>query len=452
MTKYSLCIIDDNIPANAGAIDDTAMLNSVNLQQLVKSEIKWEEKVLKDFVAAILKKNDLWSVSAFTSPDIYMNYFEEELYRPDVVIFDWEIAGLEGSVDSKLLEILKKSFAIVRIYSGKDNDERIERTIDEDAFKPYKNRVSIIHKEDKDSVTKLICDIDNVSKNNFSFKFGYELRSKTITAIDYVLVELGKTSIDEVVWFFGETDKKGRKVLSPNELVEILVNKIKNDLITAAYIELPPSTTKPTTDDKILKRLWSYRLFYRPSDKTVRKGDIIKKQGQGNDTLYMVISSDCHLNKFWKKNMGYLALVPLHKMGAKHQNLKEKLSLHSKDSELKKIKPSSITNTNVLDGPTVIPLVEIEVEKYENYLLIPKEIFSTNIPFPAKEGDYKRVLSLSYDHIKEYEGNDRIAVSEPFLTPLIQHVMSNIAGYGVPDYPEELKTIIQSNFDEMFKS
>ena len=459
MNKYSLCIIDDKIPAMAGGLDDTIKLNPSNLHRLLDNEANWHEKEIMDLMKKSLAEEQKWVVNAFTNPSFYINCFEEEFYRPDIIIFDWDYPGLDKPAEDYLLEILKKSFTIVRVYTRVDQDGSVKKVIESGNFDKFKNRVDILHKEDIDSVEKLITDIDTLKNNNFSLKFGAELRNKTMYAVDDILVELGKTSIDDVVWLFGEEDKvDNKRKLSIKDLVEIVINKLRNDLNSCQFgLSLPEISTSPARDidnDTVIK-LWTFRLYYKPSDNLVRKGDIVKRKNSDDSRiLYLVLSSDCHLCKFWKKNMGLLTLVPLHRVESNNSALQTRLKLHKSEGNYKnkEITPTSLTNTTGFEGPTILPILQLNENQYPDYLLFPKEIFCEEIPPPPKDrfDQIKNNYPLYYDDMDGFDGDGRICISEPFLTPLVQHILYNITGYGVPDYPKELTDILKTRFAGMF--
>lgn len=458
MSKYSLCIIDDKIPAMAGGFDDTIKLNPSNLHRLLDNEANWDEKEIMDLMKKSLAEKQTWIVNAFTNPSFYINCFEEEFYRPDIIIFDWDYPGLDKPAEDYLLEILKKSFTVVRVYTRVDQDGDVKKAIESGSFDKFRNRVDILHKEDTDSVKKLIKEIDSLKNKNFSLKFGAELRNKIMGTVDDILVELGKISTDDVVWLFGEEDKvDNKRKLSIKELVEIVVNKLRNDLnsyqLGLSLPEIPISPSRSIDNDTVIK-LWTFRLYYKPSDNLVRKGDIIKRKSSTDSRLYLVLSSDCHLCKFWKKNMGLLTLVPLHCVESNNSPLQTRLKLYQSEGKYKGkiIKPTSLTNTTGFEGPTVLPILQIDDNQYIDYVLFPKEILCAEIPPPSKDrfDQIKNNYPLYYKDMDEFDGDSRICISEPFLTPLIQHILYNITGYGVPDYPKELTDILEKRFAEMF--
>lgn len=458
MRKYSLCIIDDKIPATAGHLDDTKELNGQDLMQLISDldANNWSDPEVKEFISNILREPTFWNISAFTNPNIYMNHIEETLYIPDIVIYDWEYPGVSNSEEC-LLDILKKNFSLINIFTHVDKNDQVTNLINsDDRFKPYQNRIDILHKGNEDSVKELMDRINTAKESNFSFKFGAELRHKTIDSIEKILIELGKYSPDDVVWILGEEDKtNSKRKMSVNELVTFMVHKLRNELSTCKFgTDLPEVSSNPPRDpgDETIKNLWSFRLYYKPSDDLVRKGDIIRSN-TADCTLYLVVSSDCHLCRFWSSNMGFLTLVPLHKVDKKNEILKTKLKLYKAESHYKnKVTVTSLTNTRNLDGPTIIPILRNSDGTYVDYLICPKELFSAEIPPPqnSRFNEIKNFLPLRYDDIRNYDGNNRITISEPFLTPLIQHILSNVTGYGVPDYPSRLQEIINDNIKGMF--
>ena len=82
----------------------------------------------------------------------------------------------------------------------------------------------------------------------------------------------------------------------------------------------------------------------------------------------------------------------------------------------------------------------------KNFLAIPKELSPTRITTPADWNNFtdrqKKEHPMKYSYWVDAE---RICtVSEPFLTPVIQHVLSTIGGIGVPDYPEQMKTVLKN--------
>jgi hypothetical protein len=74
-----------------------------------------------------------------------------------------------------------------------------------------------------------------------------------------------------------------------------------------------------------------------------------------------------------------------------------------------------------------------------------------DIPPPDQDPGVYRKLALTYDHLEDFSGENRVNINEPFRSPLIQFVLSAITGFGAPDYPAELQNSINSKLDEYLK-
>ncbi|OQA90155.1 MAG: hypothetical protein BWY26_01508 [Elusimicrobia bacterium ADurb.Bin231] len=209
-----------------------------------------------------------------------------------------------------------------------------------------------------------------------------------------------------------------------------------------------PTAGTPTPNETIAANVWSYRLYFNKEtgDDLVRRGDIVKK----DDIFYLVLSADCDLGHFWKKNLGIINTVVLHPLENKNSDLKKILTICVKSQQLPG-KPSSLLGQigELATGPFVLPFVPLDGEK-KHFIAIPKDIVSQRIDLPAKytalaEKD-KSKIAVKYSH---WLPAKRICtISEPFLTPVIQHVLNVVGGHGVPDYPEQMKTILKGILEE----
>ena len=455
--SHSICLIDDSIPlGNENLfIDDTGRLNSSNIELLLNQEdVEWEEAV-KALLLKLIKDKKSWNVSAFRNPNIYLNNFDKELYLPDFIIFDWDYGKIAGSTEELLKEIIEKSFTLISIYTRSDEKESVERII-EDGFKDYRNRINLIIKSEENSPQKLIDWAKKLVDNNFAFKFSKELRDHNQSSLENILIEFAKPSINDLVWIFGEDNEIEQRSLQTKDLCLMVVEKLRDELLSKNFAsDLPyvDKTYNPDSNIDLVKKMWSYRLYYKPTDNIVRKGDIIRRKNQDDKTLYLVISSDCHLKYFWQKNFGYLSIVPIYRICKENSELKNKLELYKKKTDLKKknITPSSLTNlSNFIQGPTIIPCIPLQSGLFD-YMLFPKEITNINVPVPDSKQESKRDIALIYDFMQDYEKENRISISEPFITPLVEHILYNVSGYGVPDYPNQLSNELETNLKGLFE-
>ncbi len=457
-TTYSVCIIDDGIPTHhfPNFMEDSKILNENNFKHLLNEKIKWDKEVqLFDLVEGIFKNKD-YILSGFRTHDFFLNHIAENIFSPDIVIFDWDV---DTKTDPKLnlLEILKSKYCLIAIYTGVDNTEEISVIIEGDEFLDYKNRLFLMEKKAEDSVDKLTNEIESKLKV-FSFKLGQNLKKDTLQAVDNILVNIGKLSFDQFVTAFGEYSRETQETsLSKIDFIDIIISKLQAELLNVEFSTFPlKASSEEIKDNELLKKLWHYRLYHRPKDAVIRKGDIIRKND--DNRLFLILTSDCHLDQFWKKNLGYLTLVPLYRID--DSDVRRRISDYINQQTIPQFKISSMVNPQKIENITILPsIIKIDVKKdneqkgdsvkYLDYILSPKEIFSVEIPKPDGLGPNVR---LETNHLIDYNGNDRTRIGEPFLSPLTQFILSQVAGYGTPDYSKELQTILVDSIKSIVKN
>jgi hypothetical protein len=461
--RYSVCVIDNDIPAAGTAaqeagIKDSELLNSSNLEFLLQKET-WADEVIKNLLRSLIdaKENGSilpkWEVYGFTNPSFYVNAIEDGLFRSDIVVYDWEYpggqAGSGTDSESLLKEILDKTFCLVFVFSKADKKEEIEAILAKPEFKAYEGRIDYRDKSvgGADQSAALLQKADEMYANNFSFKFASALRKKALQGVDKVLSDMGRASLNDVKnqIAVGDTGKKDfidfiaerfRSVLAGSE-VETLVD------------EIPEATPGTEPDRDLISKVWSYRLYFEPkaNDDHVRCGDIVKV----NDAYYFVVSADCDLGGFWKKNLGIINTVTLHELDQENATLKEMLTLCVEAKDI----PGQVNNLlgkvgNLSEGPFALPFVPID-GSMRNFLAVPKDLQSFRIAsFPTNwnELGYKQKSRepMKYAY---WNGAERIcSVSEPFRTPVVQHILGTIGGNGVPDYSDPMKKTLKTILDE----
>jgi len=454
---HNICLIDDQIPLGINTfIEDNKRMNSSNLRLLLsQGETNWAEFQLKELLSKLLEDKTNWNVSAFKHPSFYLTSVDEEYYWADFIIFDWDYGIQKESAEELLKQILKKSFSVITIYTGSDKQEEIKNIVNNDLYE-FKSRIEIIIKTDANSPQELITTAQKLYNDNFAFKFSKELRDYNRGSLENILVEFGKPNINDIIYLFGEKEVESNNVsLNVKDVSEMIVDKLKSELVSKNFGDILPQISgdyiPDVTENDLVRQMWSYRLYYNPQDDIIRKGDIIKVKDSGSNLLFLVISSDCHLKHFWKSNFGHLTLIPIHKIHKKNFTLLDKLDLFKGKTDLRKVNgPSSLTNWRELGGgPIVLPCTPVN-DEFVDYLLFPKEIFNEEIRVPEKIQVSKRSMSLKYEHFPKYDGKKRITIAEPFITPLVEHILYNISGYGVPDFPNSLQDIITKNFKGIF--
>lgn len=130
-------------------------------------------------------------------------------------------------------------------------------------------------------------------------------------------------------------------------------------------------------------------------------------------------------------------------MDKSHDKLKKKIVFNSK--AVKDYSLSSLINPSV-DNMIILPGLVNSDEEYIDYALLHRDITSIEIPLPKGE---KENIPLLYNHMNKYIGKERLNISEPFLTPLINFILENITGYGLPDFSKEFKKSITKNLSDI---
>lgn len=448
--RHNICLIDNTIPANLypDFIKETKILDESILKYLVLNS-EWDEPPVKGVVEKLLDDSDNWKVSAFKDPSFYLSHCEEEVFNPEIILYDWDYGQGPGSdkAETDLLAILETTYAIVHIFTNADSQDGVTNVIAKDEFEPYRERLKLFKKDEDNSIEALLASATERYNSNFSYRFGKEVKLNANKALENIFIEISKLSIDQFVAYFGSTAPNNKSKISTNSLVSIIAEKFKHELVKQDFLKTEEvvNTRVDSTNDTLIRKIWSYRLYYRPNDNIVRRGDIIKKRD--NNLLFLVLSSDCHMNQFWNKNFGHVSLVPLYKLNPNDAAVMAKFDACNAN-KIKDFKLTSLTNPTI-DGITVLPGVkDFDSDNFSDYLLVPKEIFTERIELPALPNinNLKQNLRLLYDYWTDIENEYTISISEPFKSPLMQFIMENITGYGCPDFPPYLQTIIKNGF------
>lgn len=455
--KKNICIIDDSLPVNdySDFINNIKLIDESALKYLCKKHKEWTEEPLRGLINTILESHSDWGLSAFQNPSFYFNHTNEEIFSPDIIIFDWDYGVQSEATEEHLYNILSKTYSIIGIFTGADKRQEIEELIKSQRFEKYKDRIHLVEKGEENAISKIINETNSKFDSHFSYKFGQELKFNSIKSLDSILISISNLSFDDFVNTFGHTKDGSKKYITNNEFIEILSEKYRNYLTNEYFSQssYEANNNLQTLTDDILRELWSYRMYYKPNDKIVRTGDIIELAGKSPSIKFLVISADCHLHKFWSKNLGSITLVPLQKIDKENTDLANKLALSKGIADYRKNAPTSIANYWVIDSLTIIPNIPNEIKdetsiKYHDYIVFPKDIFSIYIKPPLEDLGSNRKLTLSYEHFTECDATNRININEPFKTPLIQFIINQISGFGAPDYPIELRNAIIRGLNE----
>lgn len=418
--KHTVCFIDDKIPVAQynEYFDDTDIISSSVIKYLLKQEAtNWEDVVVKNMCEKLINEPKNWSVCAFTSPAFYDNYTKDNVYAPEIVIYDWDYNYAGNESEKYLQEILKTSYTMIFIFSGSDQINEINEIVSKEDFKKFGDRLSVVDKNENNSIDSIISQIEQKEQDNFSFAYGFEIIHNSNKTINGILSDISTLSIEDFVASIGTIN--GDKYVSTNEnFIDAIVPRYKNILRNYSLKDISIKKTDNPNLERI-RKVWSYRLYDNNKTNKVKMGDIIK---DSNDKLFFVVSSDCHLHKFPKVNFGFLTLIPMYQCDT--DEAKRIMKINKADPAM-----SSLTS-NKQSSMTILPCVPIN-NALIDYVIIPKSIVSYEIKNLSGAKD------LLYENLDGYE--KVTSVIDPFKSPLIQYVMDNITGYGCPDYPDILR-------------
>lgn len=420
--KHTVCFIDDKIPVAQFSeyFIDTDIISGSVIKYLLKQETtKWEDIVVKKLCEKLLSEPAKWSVSAFTSPYFFNNYIKDTIYAPEIVIYDWDYNYVAGADESEkhLQEILKTSYTMIFVFSGSDHIGEINEILNKEEFKRFGDRLSVIDKNENNSIDSIFSQIEQKEQDNFSFAYGFEVVHNSNKTINGILSDISTLSIEDFVASIGTID--GNKYVSTNEnFIDAIVPRYKNILRNYPLNNFSIKKTGNPNLEKI-RKVWSYRLYDNDKSNKVKMGDIIK---DSNDKLFFVVSSDCHLHKFPKVNFGFLTLIPMYQCDT--DEAKRIMKINKANPAM-----SSLTS-NKQSSMTILPCVPIN-NALIDYVIIPKSIVSHEIKNLSGAND------LLYENLDGYE--KVTSIIDPFKSPLIHFVMDNITGYGCPNYPDPLK-------------
>lgn len=439
-----VCIIDDKFgtPCVDQTIDTTKQISNSDLQKLLKSHV-WDDEVLKGLTDNFLNCSD-FVISAYCNP----SFFLRDMFISDVIIFDWDYdtATAAEDVENQLLEILKTIYCYVCIFTHCSETD-LETVLQKDEFKTYKNRVSYYCKT-APSIETIKSSLSDLENNNFSFRFRNTIRAASINAIENILIELGNQSLETVLSTLHKTGESSR------ELIEFVGERFKGFLLRTDFSfpesscvdeEVQPSVESTANEDRSIQELWKSRLYYSDeNDKVVRKGDILRI----NNSYYFVITPDCQLSRFWKKNVGYLNVIQLLDANVDKGKIKELYTKIYSDKTIEDNlgKITSISNPLSIGGsPLCFPYVG---DDNKLFLLFPAMLSSKQIPIPACFGENRSIISETALKVEMISDSEKIVtLNEPFCSAVIESVFSSLQGKGTPDFSpdiiRELKGILK---------
>lgn len=466
--KKHIYIVDDAFisPAASKKKDNDKIFYNNELQDFTNmSDEMWTDVIVKNLCSLLISKD--WFVYGFSHPNHLLEKLEDDSSMgPAIIIYDWDYPDANIENENKLKEILSNYPVYIFIYTGCDKTDTIRNLIYSEDFHLYKRRISILEKNinGESSVDKLTSFLNDLIQQDFSFKFGSNMRKILLKGIDKTLSNFSSMNISNVLKLLNgeqneDLSKEIKRMLADkiisyiktskdvnnimkeltsdikiiNEIKNILSSKIENNIISTALIIDKSSTNDECNSDEaktLMRELWAYRLYNNPTDNVVRTGDIIRKKGSANyNSLYIIITDNCSLTRFKSKTAGLLNTIELKPLKSFCQD------------EIKAKNITSLTNTTGFSKtngrPLLLPYINLN-KKHVDYILY----MQNHKCIQVEVDNYNEKDPLLYDDKFEYE--IVCSISSEFLHPLIGTIINNLYGWGCEDYSQIVQKDIES--------
>lgn len=466
--KKHIYIVDDAFisPAASKKKDNDKIFYNNELQDFTNmSDEMWTDVIVKNLCSLLISKD--WFVYGFSHPNHLLEKLEDDSSMgPAIIIYDWDYPDANLENENKLKEILSNYPVYIFIYTGCDKTDTIRNLIYSEDFHLYKRRISILEKNinGESSVDKLTSFLNDLIQQDFSFKFGSNMRKILLKGIDKTLSNFSSMNISNVLKLLNgeqneDLSKEIKRMLADkiisyiktskdvnnimkeltsdikiiNEIKNILSSKIENNIISTALIIDKSSTNDECNSDEaktLMREIWAYRLYNNPTDNVVRTGDIIRKKGSANyNSLYIIITDNCSLTRFKSKTAGLLNTIELKPLKSFCQD------------EIKAKNITSLTNTTGFSKtngrPLLLPYINLN-KKHVDYILY----MQNHKCIQVEVDNYNEKDPLLYDDKFEYE--IVCSISSEFLHPLIGTIINNLYGWGCEDYSQIVQKDIES--------
>lgn len=466
--KKHIYIVDDAFisPAASKKKDNDKIFYNNELQDFTNmSDEMWTDVIVKNLCSLLISKD--WFVYGFSHPNHLLEKLEDDSSMgPAIIIYDWDYPDANLENENKLKEILSNYPVYIFIYTGCDKTDTIRNLIYSEDFHLYKRRIFILEKNinGESSVDKLTSSLNDLIQQDFSFKFGSNMRKILLKGIDKTLSNFSSMNISNVLKLLNgeqneDLSKEIKRMLADkiisyiktskdvnnimkeltsdikiiNEIKNILSSKIENNIISTALIIDKSSTNDECNSDEaktLMREIWAYRLYNNPTDNVVRTGDIIRKKGSANyNSLYIIITDNCSLTRFKSKTAGLLNTIELKPLKSFCQD------------EIKAKNITSLTNTTGFSKtngrPLLLPYINLN-KKHVDYILY----MQNHKCIQVEVDNYNEKDPLLYDDKFEYE--IVCSISSEFLHPLIGTIINNLYGWGCEDYSQIVQKDIES--------
>lgn len=408
-------LVDDELPYH-DLVPVPDKIERQGLEHLLTVMETWSENPAVRSLCEKLTADAEVEITALAAPAVLTKYLETGVTPPHVVIFDWEGVGFDPERNLDAIErVLSKTFAYVQVYTHLDV-ATVEPHL-EPVRSKYQGRLLLAKSKHEVDADQLFATVKAEYEKTIAGDIADEARLRIRNALEEALVELcsiSKASLAELA--------EGQ----PEILFSLVASKLRDGLASegAEFIEQALAKAAAAESTVGLRRFQSVWYYYFPTDKLVRRGDIVRRS---DGSFALIVSAQCDLARFRKKTAMYVTYAPMLELTkATAQALKELCKF-----DLKKIGNSAIASHEQFGHAfIVLPNVPDAVgsrDTLKDYVLRCHALQSQAMP---RAGD----SALAYTEVDEL---DRVCtLTESFASAVVGHLVATLSAPAMPDFPK----------------
>lgn len=419
----------------------------------------WEEPEVRDLVKQLVARRDV-QVTAFLHPGWAIEYLQQGMSAPDLVIFDWEYAAA-GNRAEELSQILSSGFSFLCVYTHMGSGE-VEKAV-QPIREQFGSQFLGVRIKREVSADKLLEEIQKAMDGSMAASLAAGLRRATDEAIGLTLRQFA--AIPDKFWLgpegadaedlqeglagalagnIGEGVHGTAKLLPAETEVAAAVAGVTTRMVEETVIESNllkhaisglAAKNKPA-DAADLRALQAFQLYTKRRADRVQRGDVMSVGGQ----FVLVLTAPCDLTRFSSKTRNTLTYVQLTEVDA--AGWKEVTNgLPKRADGLPNVKQGQVQIGSSLSSPAnvktelfMLPSVPTGTSEFKDFYVLPHRVSFWSIN--QEICGYAPEEPLRYEHLeKQYPGVRYVAtLADPYATAFMWALARAIFGPGTNDF------------------
>ena len=412
-------IVENAVPVEALDYVPPTITNTGVRYLLESHGDAWPEQAVKDLCDSL--SGEAFDLTVLLSPDHLTRFLQSGVEPPHVVIFDWEGPGFNDKANTEAIHrILESSFSFVQVYThvgAASVEPKLQelKTLFATRMLPAKDKENV-------NADHLRAIVGAAWNDTMAGEVADRVRAQTRTAIERVLIDLCSVKRPALAALLRRPDRGFETLLMAKLRDEIGSQRIDRlgDLFKGG------GTVKATDE---LRRFQSVFYYHFPADDLVRTGDIVVRS---TGSYAMVLTPQCHLERFRKKTGGRLTLVD-----AEELTPTGIAALKQSGVTLSKVGGSAIAS-HIGAGYSVVilPNVPSKAKSRESFVDIAVRTHAWTTLHANGQVDG----ALRYTDVPDV---DRLCtITETCGGAIVSHIARVMASAGVPDFPDFERTRI----------